>query len=232
MKKLFTLLAVLAASATIANAQIGIVAGVTSTTTEINTEDIAANMEGINLYHVGVAAHIGLPFGFAVQPELLYQMKGADLSQTVNNVSTGAEVETSSFETKNGYAELGLGLQWGLDLVAFRPFVFAKPFVGYQLTEADSFDGNTATTIIEKGTDSSFQEYLSNAKEKLEYGFSLGVGVDLLEHFQLSFEYFKNLGNMFNQGEFDTDSAKAKVLEGYDDLSSYGGFKLTLGFFF
>ena len=188
-------------------------------------------MEGINLYHVGLAVKLPLPLGFAIQPELLYQMKGADLKQTYDATVAGTELsaEASSFETKTGFAELNIGLQWGIDLVAFRPYVFAKPFVGYQLTSEDDFK---AGDVIKDGTDATFEQYMSNAKEKLEYGFSIGAGIELLEHFQLSLEFFKNLGTMFNQGEFDADAAKAAALDGYDDLESYGGFKVTLGFFF
>ena len=231
MKKLFTLIAVLVASVTVANAQIGIIGGVTSNTTNINTDDFMENLKGINLYHVGVVAKIPLPIGFAIQPELLYQMKGADLAQTVETVSeTGDPSQVSTeFDTKTGFAELNLGLQWGLDLAVIRPFVFAKPFVGYQLTSDDEFD---AGEVLKEGTDAAFEKYMAKAKEKLEYGFSFGAGIELLEHFQVSFEYYKNLGKMFNEGEFDTDAAMGKIAEGYADLDTYGGFKVSLAFLF
>jgi hypothetical protein len=226
MKKLIAIIAVAMASVMVANAQIGIVGGFQIPSTTIDTENIESNLEGVEYYHLGVAFKLPLPFGFAVQPEILYQMKGANLSETYNAAIAGEDIsaKTSEFETKAGYAELGVGLQWGLDLVAFRPFIFAKPFVGYQLTGEENWDGLLA------GDD--MNQYLENAKNKVEYGYSIGAGLELLEHFQLSLEYFKNLGQMFNQGEFDSDKAKEAVISNYKDLESYGGIKITLGFLF
>lgn len=226
MKKLLAVIAVAFASVMVANAQIGIIGGFQIPSTKVNTENIEANMEGVNLYHVGVALKLPLPFGFAVQPELLYQMKGADLSETYNATIAGKDVSatTSEFNTKAGFAEFGLGVQWGIDLVAFRPFVFAKPFIGYQLTGEENWEG------LLEGDE--MNNYLENAKNKLEYGYSIGAGIELLEHFQLSLEWFKNLGTMFDEGKFDADKAKEAVVSNYKDLESYGGMKITLGFFF
>lgn len=231
MKKLFAIIAVAMASVMVANAQIGIVGGVTTNSKTIDTENFEKNLENVNLYHVGLALKLPLPLGFAVQPELLYQMKGADLKETYDALGTGTEIQTSEFSTKDGYAELGVGLQWGLDLVAFRPFVFAKPFVGYRLTGEEDYN-NIGTEIIKNGTDDTYEKYLSDAKANLEYGYSIGAGIELLEHFQLSLEYFKNLGKMFEEDKFNADKAKETVLANYKDLESYGGIKLTLGFFF
>lgn len=226
MKKFFAVIAVAFASVVVANAQIGIVAGVTSSTAKIDKENIENNMSGIDQYHVGVALKLPLPLGFAIQPELLYQIKGADLKETYDALGSGKEVETSSWNTKSGFAELGIGIQWGLDLVAFRPFVFAKPFVGYMINGEGEYKG--AADVLKEGTD----QYLEEAKNKLEYGFSVGAGLELLEHFQLSFEFFNNLGQMFDEGQFNSDKAKEAVVNNYKDLENYSGFKVTLGFLF
>lgn len=226
MKKFFAVIAVAFASVVVANAQIGIVAGVTSSTAKIDKENIENNMSGIDQYHVGVALKLPLPLGFAIQPELLYQIKGADLKETYDKLGAGAEIETSSWNTKSGFAELGIGIQWGLDLVAFRPFVFAKPFVGYMINGEGEYNG--AADVLKEGTD----KYLEDAKNKLEYGFSVGAGLELLEHFQLSFEFFNNLGQMFDEGQFNKDKATEAVVNNYKDLENYSGFKVTLGFLF
>ena len=226
MKKFFAVIAVAFASVVVANAQIGIVAGVTSSTAKIDKENIENNMSGIDQYHVGVALKLPLPLGFAIQPELLYQIKGADLKETYDKLGSGAEIETSSWNTKSGFAELGIGIQWGLDLVAFRPFVFAKPFVGYLINGEGEYNG--AADVLKEGTD----KYLEDAKNKLEYGFSVGAGLELLEHFQLSFEFFNNLGQMFDEGQFNKDKATEAVVNNYKDLENYTGFKVTLGFLF
>lgn len=221
MKKFFAIIAVAMASVMVANAQIGIVAGIGSSTTTINEEDLLSNLNGVNDYHFGVAFKLPLPFGFAIQPELLYQVKGADLGQVVSGEKQTEEA-AQEFTFNSGFAELGVGVQWGLDLVAFRPFIFAKPFIGYQLTEGE----------IEKFSEDTEKE-LADAKNKLEYGFSVGAGLDLLEHFQLSVEFFKNLGALYNaDGEVNASKEDIPDTSKLTDLSNYGGIKLTLGFLF
>ena len=218
MKKIFAIIAVAFASVMVANAQIGLVAGFGSSSTTINEEDILSNLNGVNDYHVGLAFKLPLPLGFAIQPELTYQIKGADLGAIVNE---GAETKAEDFNFKNGVAQLNVGVQWGLDLVAFRPFVMAKPYVGYVVTEdfAEQISTDTENTLKE-------------AQNKLQYGFSIGAGVDLLEHFQLSVEFFKELGNLFNENGEVNASADDVDTSKLTDLSNYGGIKVSLGFFF
>lgn len=218
MKKLFALIAVAMASVMVANAQIGIVAGIGSSTTTVNEEDILSNLNGVSDYHLGVALKLPLPLGFAIQPELTYQIKGADLGAIVNE---GAETSVDEFNFKSGVAQLDLGIQWGLDLVAFRPFIFGKPFIGYVINE------DFAKNISEDT-----EQTLKEAQNKLQYGFSVGAGIDLLEHFQLSVAFFKNLGNLFNENGEVNASADDVDTSKLTDLSNYGGIKVTLGFFF
>lgn len=221
MKKFFAVIAVAMASVMVANAQIGVVAGFGSSTTTINEEDLLANLNGVNDYHVGVAFKLPLPFGFAVQPELIYQIKGADLGQVVNGEKQ-ADAAAEEFKFNAGFAELNVGVQWGLDLVAFRPFIFAKPFIGYQLNEEEIKEFKDET-----------DQALSDAKNKLEYGFSIGAGLDLIEHFQLSVEFFKNLGALYNaEGEINASKEDIPETSKLTDLSNYGGIKVSLGFFF
>ena len=221
MKKFFAIIAVAMASVMVANAQIGIVAGFGSSTTTINEEDLVANLNGVNDYHLGLAFKLPLPFGFAIQPELLYQIKGADLGQVVSGEKQ-ADAAAEEFKFNAGFAELNLGVQWGLDLVAFRPFIFAKPFIGYQLNEE---------TIKEFKDET--EQALDNAKNKLEYGFSIGAGLDLLEHFQLSVEFFKNLGDLYNaNGDINASKEDIPETKKLTDLSNYTGWKVSLGFFF
>ncbi|MCR5409011.1 MAG: PorT family protein [Bacteroidales bacterium] len=221
MKKFFAIIAVAMASVMVANAQIGIVAGFGSSTTTINEEDLLANLNGVNDYHLGLAFKLPLPFGFAIQPELLYQIKGADLGQVVNGEKQ-ADAAAEEFKFNDGFAELNLGVQWGLDLVAFRPFVFAKPFIGYRINEGE----------VEQFSEDT-EKALNEAKNELEYGFSIGAGLDLLEHFQLSVEVFKNLGALYNaDGEINASKEDIPDTNKLTDLSNYGGIKVSLGFFF
>lgn len=218
MKKLFAIIAVAMASVMVANAQIGVVAGLGSSTTELNQEDWLSNLNGVNDYHVGLALKLPLPLGFAIQPELLYHIKGPDAGKMVND---GEEVSGDSFDFTTGTAQLNVGVQWGIDLVAFRPFVQAKPYVGYVV------NANTAKELSEDQ-----EAFLNDAKNALTYGFSVGAGLDLLEHFQLSVELFKNLGSLFNEnGDVNASTSDIETSK-LTDINNYGGIKVTLGFFF
>ena len=121
MKRIFTLVAVAAASlmmAAQAHAQFGIVAGLTSS--KANAGEAVKDVKNIALYHAGLTYKIDLGAGFAIQPAVIYQVKGAKIE------SVG---ETTADQLKTGFVEIPVGIQWGPDLMAFRPYVFAEPFI-------------------------------------------------------------------------------------------------------
>ena len=131
MKKWTTLVAVIAVSlgmAAQAHAQFGFVAGLTSSSTDMKT---AGDLKSISLYHAGLTYKVDLGLGFAVQPSLLYQVKGAKLGEIDESTTMG------EFKVKTGFVELPVSLQWGPDLLAFRPYVFAEPFIGYAVSSSD-----------------------------------------------------------------------------------------------
>lgn len=214
-------------SAAMAHAQLGIVGGVTVSGTELDTKDIMNNAKNVNLYHVGVAYKSDLGMGFALQPALTYQMKGANLQETLD--AGGTSTVVSEINTKTGYAELSLGIQFGVDLLAFRPYLFAEPFVGYQVTGNEDYK-NAATDLLydEDQRNAAIQE----AKNKLEYGFGVGIGVDVLEHLQLSLQYFMNLGALYTDGNIDGNTMWNTVKNSYQDMNNYQGVKVSLALFF
>lgn len=218
MKKLISLIVALMASITIANAQFGIVGGLVSSTTSTNTEDVAKNFEGIDHYHLGIAYKFSLPLGLAIQPELIYQVKGAKFSDVVE----GKPELGKEFDLEAGFAELGIGVQWGLNLIVARPFVFAKPYAGIAVTDF--------TSPSNSGDESGSSDAVEIAKNGLEYGISIGAGLEVFKRVQLSLEFYKNLGNLFVDGEFN-GSADAATNE-FTNIESYNGLKVTLGFFF
>ena len=206
MKKLFTLVAVAAASlvmASQAHAQFGIVAGLTSSKTDVSSA--VNDVKNIALYHAGLTYKFDLGAGFAIQPAVIYQVKGAKIE------SIG---DTSADQLKTGYVEIPVGFQWGPDLMAFRPYVFAEPFVGYQISSSDKV--------------STFSDSTSQAKNKFEYGFGLGAGLEIASHIQLSAQWFKNLGNMFGDSAKSADAAWAEA----KDIKNFQGIKVTLGILF
>ena len=193
MKRIITLVAVAAASllmAARAHAQFGIVGGITSSTTEMTT---AEDVKSMSLYHAGLTYKFSLGAGFAIQPSVLYQVKGANLGE-LNTASS------EDFKVKSGYVELPVGLQWGPDLMVFRPFVMAEPFIGYQVTSSD------------RGADS-IEGWTEQAKNKFEYGYAVGGGLELAGNIQLSVQWFNNMGSLVNSSSSDF-SDKVKNFKG------------------
>jgi hypothetical protein len=193
MKRFLTLVAAVAASMILAagaHAQFGFLVGLTSSSVKM------ASSDAISLYHAGLTYKIDLPSGFAIQPAVLYQVKGANVGQ----LGTATDED---FKVKTGFVEVPLGLQWGPHLAAFRPYVFAEPFIGYRVSSTDR--GNET-----------FRDWASQAKNKFEYGFGLGAGLEISEHLQLSVQWFNNLGVMFSKpAESGAESlGKVKNFEG------------------
>ena len=193
MKRFLALVAAAAASLILAagaHAQFGFLVGLTSSSVKM------ASSDAISLYHAGLTYKINLPSGFAIQPAVLYQVKGANVGQ----LDTATDED---FKVKTGVVEVPLGLQWGPHLAAFRPFVFAEPFFGYRVSSTD------------RGNDS-FRDWANQAKNKFEYGFGLGAGLEISDHLQLSVQWFNNLGTMFSKpAEAGTESlGRVKNFEG------------------
>lgn len=232
MKKVIAIIAIALASVSIARAQFGIVGGFTSSSTTVNTEDWKDNLQNISLYHVGLTYKMDLGLGLAIQPSLTYEMKGA----TLNENMTGSDVVEvgKSINTKTGFAEFGLDLQWGPDLVAFRPFIFASPFVGvmvYQKEEAENEASVGGTTVTNFDAEAA-KAWAEDAKNRLEYGFGIGAGVDIMKFVQLKAQYFMNLGNLYNEDGKVTNIKDAFLESGYKELGNYNGIKVSLAILF
>ena len=181
MKKLFVIAALFASMAAASAQQLGVKGGLTLST--MNGAAAPKENKAMVLYEAGLLYKADLGAGFAIQPALAYQVKGATLKQA-NDV-----------KSKTGFVELSLGAQWGPDLLAFRPYVFVEPYVGYGVT------GNeTLTTVGVDGasvSDTKINQALQDkAKNKLEYGVGVGAGIELIKHVQVSARYFWNLGNV------------------------------------
>jgi len=233
MKKVLAIIAIAFASMSIAHAQFGIIGGFTSSSTQIDKENLKANLNNISLYHVGLTYKLDLGLGLAIQPSLTYEMKGA----TLNEDMTGSEVVdvTKTINTKTGFAEFGLDLQWGPDLVAFRPFIFASPFIGYMVSQEEtssvesSIGGETATSFDSEKA----KAWAEEAKNRLEYGFGIGLGVDVMKFVQLKAQYFMNLGNLYNEGQVvNAKDVWNTVKDSYGNVENYNGIKVSLAILF
>ena len=211
MKKLFVLAALFATVAVASAQQIGVKGGLTLST--LNGADAPKDNKAMVLYEAGVLWKADLGAGFAIQPALAYQVKGATLKQN-NDVTS-----------KTGFVETSLGLQWGPDLLAFRPYVFVEPFIGYGVT------GNETLSISGMPSLDKYNEPLQEAKNKLEYGVGAGLGLEVASHVQLSCQLFRNFGQLYKADHLDAGDLK-DIKASYKDLKHYQGVKFTLAILF
>ena len=175
MKKFIVIVASLLIAVS-AHAQLGVVAGITSSKATIDAA--LSDVQNITQYHVGLTYKIDLGI-IAIQPSLIYNVKGAKIAEfkAVGDIST--------FDYKNGYLELPVQIQAGLNLGVARIYAIAEPFIGYAITNStQSSNGNKI--------DVKWNE----VKNKLEYGVGVGAGIELIKHVQVSARYFWNLGNV------------------------------------
>ena len=196
MKKVFVLIALFASMA-VAHAQFGVIGGLT--VSDMNGANNVDDVKSTTLYHAGVLFKMDLGAGFAVQPALTYSVKGSTIHENVGALD-------NIYESKTGFVELGLAAQWGPDLLAFRPFLFVEPFVGYGVT----------------GKELSSQR-IEEAKNKLEYGVGAGIGLEVASHVQLSCQVFRNMGQLYQQDKVPTP---------HNHVKSYQGLKLSLAILF
>ena len=186
------------------DSRLGIVAGFTSSSSTVKDVDT----KSISLYHAGLAFEIPLGGGFAIQPEAIYQVKGMSLSNRGN--STSKDVR-NSFETKVGYLEVPVQIQWGPDLLAFRPYGFIEPFIGYQISASDKSHNNT----------------INEELQRMEYGLSLGAGLEIWK-LQVSAKYFWNFGSVYNSDVAKTGETIGGVLDG----NNFNGVAVSVALFF
>ena len=126
---------------------------------------VDAGKKTLTQWHAGLIYKVGLPLGFQLQPALLYNVKSAATSNAPADLSIGC-------------LELMTSLQWGVDLILFRPFVEVSPFVGYGLNGW----GDLSNMWAEDGG-------------RLEYGVGLGGGLQIWR-FQINARYNWNFGKI------------------------------------
>lgn len=169
-------------------------------------------------YHAGFTYKFDLPFGFAIQPSLLYHMKSSVVDEAYEN--------GTSMDIKTGYLELPVSFQWGPDLILFRPFLDVTPFVGYGLNNSlAGYSQPHSGVVTEKNQ--------WDGINRLEYGLGLGIGIDIWK-LQVIGRYNWNFGTMFDpSGNMpDTDTIISNVKSSVLDGKNFGGITLTVAFLF
>ena len=208
MKKIIAIVALFASMAIAGAQQLGVTGGLTLS--KMNGISNPKDTKAVALYSAGVLYKADLGAGFAIQPELLWQVKGANVQENV-----GALDNLTVSRSNN--VELGLGLQWGPDLLAFRPYLFVEPFLGYSVGGKE----------FQKLANADFsKDKVLEARNKLEYGVGGGIGVEIASHIQLSFQLFRNMGPLYKADKLGENKYP------YEHLKNYQGMKINLAILF
>lgn len=80
-------------------------------------------------WHAGVGYQTGTLAGFSLQPELLYQRSGF----------TAKYFDGSTDQVRTDNIQAIANIQWGVELIIFRPFLFIAPFASYNLSQRSDF---------------------------------------------------------------------------------------------
>lgn len=158
---------------------------------EVIKEPASFNWKDFVGYHFGLGFQTGSLVGFSLQPELLYQVNSTSIDDT-------AKLEMNTLQ-------LAVAAQWGIDLVAVKPFVFAAPYFAYNLAQAVN---------CAEGEESAYQDIIEAAKKaKFDYGIGLGVGLELFNFVQLTAKYnwgfgefssWREAAEAYKEAEFNT----------------------------
>ena len=204
----------------------GVVGGFTSSGTNIKE----FKPKQIALYHVGITAKFNLGIGFAIQPSLMYQVKGAKLGEMKFN--NGVKDFTSQFDYKLGYLELPVNIQWGPDLMAFRPYVFVEPFIGYAVNNEliEKIKSENIEDVTPEKITNGWKEY---GIKRFEYGLGLGAGFEFWR-MQLSAQWFWNFGNLYDTGTDSIDGNRIahSIQDAFTKKKNFQGVKISLAILF
>ena len=221
MKRLvLTMILLCMGIASFAQEGFGILGGLTSSNTQLKDFDF----DNVTQYRAGIAYKYPIAMGFAVQPEFSYSVKGATLSSSMPHIESLPDLEFAWLDLHMGYMEAALQLQWGPDLLLFRPYALVEPFVGYAI------NNKVKNPMINTPSRNNVWDSI----QRMEYGYAFGGGLELFGRLQLSAKRYKNLGSIYKEPE----SGRA---ESFDDLymkafkkgdNNFGGWVLTLTFFF
>ena len=231
MKKIISLLAALALMVP-ASAQglkladgihYGVVGGFTSSGT--NIKDFSP--KHIALYHAGITAKFNLGIGFAIQPSLIYQVKGVKLS----DMQLGDEF-VHQFDYKLGYLELPVNIQWGPDLMAFRPYAFVEPFIGYAVNN-DLIEKIKTEDLGDYTPDKVKNGWKEYGLKRFEYGLGLGAGFEFWR-IQLSAQWFWNFGNLYDNDteRVDGNRIAQNIKHAFTEKKNFQGVKVSLAILF
>lgn len=205
MKKIFILaaIAMMAFSASASAKGFGVTAGMNFNTSKFGDIDVKAKTG----WSAGITYGVDLPLGFSIQPALVYQQKGANL--------------TNGSSQSMDFIELPVSVQWGPDLLVLRPFIDVTPYIGYALSNKFTTD----IRFVEIERDS------WKGKQRFEYGLGIGAGVDVWK-FRVIARYNWNFGSLYNVDNWEDIVDQLNLKDLNEKNPNFGGVSLSLAFFF
>lgn len=193
------MIALLVCATLSAEGHFGILAGVNNST--LSLSDFKTG--GQYSFAGGVTYNLPLGYGFAFQPELLYTVKGTKWTE-----------EGTDNNYRVSYLELPLQVQWGLDLIVLKPYLFMEPFVGLAL--AGRYNDQSFAV-------SSFNMDMKEMRSRFEYGVGAGAGLLIGNRIQIAAKYYWNLED-FNykyEGAWTLDGKKTPAHRGFNILVGF-----------
>ena len=179
----------------------GVTAGLNFNTSKFTDVDVKARTG----WSAGATCLVDLPLGFSLQPSLVYHQKGANIT---DNISQNV-----------GYLELPVSVQWGPDLLIFRPFLDVTPYIGYALS--------SDTKVSLPGLNFDWDSW--EGKKRFEYGVGIGAGVNVWR-LQLIARYNWNFGSLYNVKGWD--DIKDHIPDLKRENEHFGGVTLSLAYMF
>ena len=198
------------ALSSVAQSRYGVIGGMTFSTSKFKE----INRASMTQWHAGLTYKLDLPLGFSVQPSLVYHVKGAKL----NVPQAGDPGQVTDFNIRMGFVELPVSLQWGPDLLVFRPFLDVTPYIGYALNNQLSGAGLSSQTNSWTGLN------------RFEYGLGVGIGLELWR-FQVIGRYNWSFGSLADAAEDMQDGFGPYVRQAFS-ASNVRGITLSLAFLF
>lgn len=175
--------------------EIGLKAGIDFNSLDrMKPGQVSSAISSFTGFNAGLVFKFILPVrGMYIQPELMY-------------VSKGARFRDPKMDIKVGYLELPVSLQYGFDLIFFRPFLEVTPFVGCALhSDLTNLDAKI---------------------NRFEYGIGVGGGLDVWR-FQVNVNYKWNLGSLFNKINEEDMPQKTAL-----SRANFQGLQLSVAFYF
>lgn len=190
MKKLFTLLLgiLIISTSSFSQTRFGVKGGLNFMNASNITTDVNSTWKSQTGYQLGIALQFKIPvIGLAIQPELLYS--------TVESVDPA--LSTNSI--KLDYVTLPVNFELGVDMLVFRPFIVASPFISYAIQKGARLEDQPWDDI-----------------NRFDYGIGLGAGVDLWK-LQIMGKYNWGLGKLQSaDANWDqADTYKNATLQGF-----------------